>query len=151
MTGLKESERRPARREGLRGALNPMRAAGYALYDTWLLASFYNTFLYATTPDFRQALFSTTLVSLVALAVTIVAYPRLVRHADKLVLSLRNCVGSGAVLTAGTLLSALADGSTAPGGAMLFVSAVLTGVSSGLLFLGWGRLYAEAGTRAALA
>ena len=137
-------------REGVRGRLSWPRAAGYALYNVWLLSSFYNSFLYLRTSDFRSALYHTTLISLAVLTVTVVAFPRLVRNADKHALSLRNCAGSGALMAIGTVLTVTADGSTPVGAGLLAASAVLTGVCSGTLFLGWGSMYADVGTRVAL-
>ena len=148
--GASASVSKTPERDAGRRAVRPLRVGGYLLYDAWLLSSFYNTFLYLATPDFRSALYQSTLESLVALAATVLLFPRLASRPDKRVLSLRCCVGAGTGLALFTLLVTLADGSTPVGAALLHVCAVGTGLCSGLLFLGWSRLYADIGTRAAL-
>lgn len=137
-------------RETARGRLSALRVAGYLLYNAWLLATFYNTFLYGATADFRWALYNNTLLSLIVLALTLLLYPRLVEHGDKRVLSRRASLGSGIAMALSTSMLVFADGSTVSGIVLIVASGIGTGISSGILFLGWCRLYADAGTRVAL-
>lgn len=130
--------------------VSPVRVTGFALYNTWLLSTFYNTFLFLSAADFREALYLNQMLSLGVLALTLVAFPIVVRHADKWVLSLRLSTAAGALLALFTSLLAFADPDTAVGCALIAASGVGTGVSSGTLFLGWGRLYADVGPRTAM-
>ena len=115
--------------------VSPVRIAGFALYNTWLLSTFYNTFLFLSAADFREALYLNQMLSLGVLALTLVTFPIVVRHADKWVLSLRLSTAAGALLALCTSLLAFADPDTAVGCALIAASGVGTGVSSGTLFL----------------
>ena len=139
-----------ATREGERGSFAPLRVVGYLLYCAWLLSAFYNDFLYRATPDFRSALYINTLLSLIVLACTILIFPLIERRADKWVLSRRCILISGIVFSSATALLCLSNAATTSGRALVALSSLGTGIGSGLLFLGWGRLYADVGTRVAL-
>ena len=137
-------------REGARGAISPQRIVGYLFYGAWLLSAFYNEFFYRSTPDFRSVLYSNTLMSLIVLSLTILVFPRIERRADKWVLSRRCIAISGLVLAGATALLCFSNAETSSGRVLVGLSSLGTGIGSGLLFLGWGRLYADTGTRVAL-
>lgn len=131
--------------------VSPGRATGFALYNLWLLSTFYNTFLFISAPsNFREVLYLNQTLSLAVLALTLLVLPLALRRADKWVLSQRLSLGAGAVLALFTALLAFADPDTPVGFALIVASSVGTGVASGALFLGWGRLYADVGTRCAM-
>lgn len=138
--------------EGLpRERFSPMRTTGYTLYCSWVLATFYSTFLYASAPDFRYALYLHMFASLAALALCLFFIARFVKRADKWVLSRRVIYPTTAVLSVVTLSISLIDPSSSPFGVSLIVTiALMSGISSGVLFLGWARLFTDAGTKVAL-
>ncbi len=123
------------------------RVGGYALYCSWMLATFYNTFLFDAATDFRATLYLNTLVSLGVLSATLALVPLLVRKADKWVLSKRFTLSASIVMALSTVLLYFANAGTGSGLVATLLSAVLTGLSSGLLFLGWCRVYADVGPR----
>ena len=143
----------PARTTGaaLARLASPVRLVGYTLYNTWLLSTFYNTFLFLSAGEgFRDALYMNQMLSLGVLALALLVLPIALPRTDKRVLSRRFSQGAGAVLAVFTALLAFADPATLAGDALIVASSVGTGLASGALFLGWGRLYADVGTRLAM-
>ncbi len=142
-----------SRRGGLQARLpeelSPLRILGVGLYNMWILSVFYNDYLYATASDLRATMYLDLFISLVALLLTLILAPRLLPRPDKMVLSRRLIYISGAVLAASTVMLGLSDRATAVGRVLMGVGGVTSGVSSGLLFLGWARLFADVGTRRA--
>lgn len=130
--------------------VSPARTAGFALYNTWLLSTFYNTFLFLSAADFREALYLNQMLSLGLLALTLAVFPAVARHADKWVLSLRLSTAAGVLLALFTSLLAFADPDASVGRVLIVASGMGTGASSAVLFLGWGRLYADVGPRVAM-
>lgn len=133
-----------------RERFSALRTAGYTLYCAWVLASFYCTFLYTSALDYREALYLHMFVSLVALAFIIFLVSRFLKRADKWVLSKWVIYSSAGVMCASTFAFSFFDSQSTPGFILIIIFALLTGFSSGVLFLGWGRLFADAGTRIAL-
>ncbi|MBM6999037.1 hypothetical protein I3I95_02655 [bacterium] len=126
------------------------RVVGYGLYDTWILACFYNTFMLNADQDFRALLYVNMIVSMTSLSLTLGLLPALCRRADKWVLSKTFVVGGGVAMGIATALS-MPAGLTSPFGiACAVVGAITTGVASGVLLLGWFRLFADLGSRLAL-
>lgn len=136
--------------EQLKERFNPLRWAGFSAYLAWMLATFYNTFLLVGAQDMRQTLYVNMLVSLGVLAITLVSVPLIFRRADKQVLSKRVVILCGSVMVISTAILPLADTSTLFGFVITLLSAIFTGASSGVLFLGWCRLYADVGPRPAM-
>ncbi len=126
------------------------RTVGFGLYNTWILATFYNTYLFNESGDFRSTLYLNMLVSLACLVATLLVVPRVVPRCDKWVLSKSFAFGAGTVMTLATVLLAFADTSSALGVNATVASGVLTGFSSGVLLMGWGRLYTDVGPRTAM-
>lgn len=131
-------------------SVSPVRVVGYSLYNFWLLATFYNTFLFLSASDFRGALYMNQMLSLGVLALTLALLPIALKRADKWVLSQRFALGAGLALAAFTALLAFADPAAPLGVGLIVASGIGTGVSSGVLFLGWGRLYSDVGPRLAM-
>ena len=129
--------------------LVPRRLAGFTLYNAWLLSVFYNTFIYVNATDMRGSLYLSMLVSMVALVITMALLPR-IQRADKRVLSKRLTIGPGVAMALATLMLGLADLAGPLDSVVFWLGAALTGVSSGILFLGWCRLYADAPPRTAI-
>lgn len=131
--------------------ISRLRIMGYTLYCSWVLAVFYSTFLYVSAPDFREVLYSNQIVSLIALALTLLLFSLIVKRADKWVLSLRMIIPSAVAMTLATALLIFADSKTSFGFALIVSSALISGVSSGFLFLGWARIFTDTGSRIAMA
>lgn len=132
--------------EDVGGRLSPARFAGIVFYHSWMLTMFYGTSIYGMAQDFRHTMYVNMLVSLLFLALANFAMARIGRKADKLVLSRRVSFTAGGLLAAATLISFFSNFHTAWGLAALYFTAVTTGICSGVLFLGWVRLYADAGS-----
>lgn len=136
---------------GTRRELSPVRIGGYALYNLWMCVIFYNTFFFLSASEgVREVLYLDQMLSLGLLTATLCGMPIVLKHADKWVLSRHFIWGAGVVLVVSTSLLMLAVPGTAVGTALIVASAMGSGVSSGVLFLGWGRLYADVGTRTAM-
>ena len=136
---------------GTRRELSPVRIGGYALYNLWMSVIFYNTFFFLSASEgVREVLYLDQMLSLGMLTATLFGMPFVLKHADKWVLSRHFIWGAGAILVVFTSLLMLVVPGTAVGTTLIVVSAVGSGVSSGVLFLGWGRLYADVGTRTAM-
>ena len=126
------------------------RVVGYALYDAWILACFYNTFMLNADQDFRALLYVNMLVSMTSLSLTLGLLPALCRRADKWVLSKTLVIGGGVAMGIATALSMPAGLTSTFGVACAVIGAITTGAASGVLLLGWFRLFADLGSRLAL-
>ena len=127
-----------------------LRVFGVGLYNLWILVVFYNDYLYLRADDLRGAMYASLFISLVFLIGTIVLAPRFLPRADKMVLSKRIIYPSGVVLALSTVAFALCDTTPGLGWALVVFGGVASGVSSGLLLLGWARLFSDVGTRPAM-
>ena len=128
----------------------PQRAAGMTLHCTWMLAAFYSAVLFGTADDFRLAMYLNMFVSLAFLTLTLLLAAKLLKRGDKRVLSKRVVFGASVPLAVATFLLYFGSLATALSTVFVVASAVVTGVCSAFLFLGWCRLYADAGTRVAI-
>ncbi len=144
----------PQPREERLGALrqlSPTRVVGFALYNLWMCAIFYNTFFFLSAQgETRPVLYLDQMLSLGILAVTFGLFSFVVRNPDRRVLSRNLIAGAAVVLTAFTALLLFVTSIEGLSAVLIVVSAVGTGLSSGALFLGWGRLYGDVGARLAL-
>lgn len=130
----------------VKGRLSLSRFLGFALYCTWVLGLFYSAALYDASSDFRAEMYLNLFVSLGTLGLTLLGCALLMKRGDKRVLSRRVVYFATALLAFATAM--LRFGSLVDGGLVVLLgSAVATGFSSALLFLGWFRLYADAGSR----
>ena len=132
--------------------LSALRIAGYALYNLWLCAIFYNTFFFLSAEgETRPVLYFDQMLSLALLAVALGSFSFAVRNSDKRVLSRNVIAGATAALVASTALLLFVNSIEGLSAVLIVVSAVGTGLASGTLFLGWGRLYSDVGARRAMA
>ena len=130
--------------------LSALRIAGYTLYCTWVLGVFYSTFLYVSADDFRYALYLNLFVSMLALALVLILVASLLKRANKWVLSKWVIIPTTSVMAVATATLIFVDSNTTLGFVLTIVSACLTGFSSGLLFLGWIRIFTDVGSRVAM-
>lgn len=126
------------------------RFAGMSLHATWVLAAFYSAVLYGTASDFRAAMYVNMFVSLAFLAVTSLVAARFLKNGDKLVLSKHMTIGASVPLALATFLLYFGSLESPQEVALVVASGIVTGVCSAVLFLGWYRLYTDAGTRVAI-
>lgn len=126
------------------------RILGYTLYCSWVLSVFYCTFLYISAVDFRSALYTNLTLSLVSLALTLILVALFLKQADKWVLSLRVIVPSSLFMAAATVVLVFIDNDTFMGMILIFASAIVTGVTSAFLFLGWIRIFTDIGSKVAM-
>ncbi len=130
--------------------VSALRVCGAALYNMWVLAVFYNDYLYIGADDLRGSMYASLLISLAALLLTLLLAPRLLPRPDKMVLSRRVIHASGVLLALSTVALCLCDTTSALGWTLVVAGGAVSGVASGMLFLGWARLFADVGTRQAM-
>lgn len=139
--------------EGMRDLLSgasPLRIFGAGLYNTWILSVFYNDYLYMAATDLRGTMYLSLFISLAALLLTLLLAPRLMPRPDKMVLSKRVISVSGIAMALSTVALCCCDVTTTLGLVLVVADGVISGVSSGLLFLGWARLFSDVGTHRAM-
>ena len=130
--------------EGMRDLLSgvsPLRVFGAGLYNTWILSVFYNDCLYMAATDLRGAMYLSLFISLAALLLTLLLAPRLMPRPDKMVLSKKVIFASGITMALSTVALCCCDVTTTLGFVLVVAGGVVSGVSSGLLFLGLARLF----------
>ena len=139
--------------EGMRDLLSgasPLRVFGAGLYNTWILSVFYNDYLYMAATDLRGTMYLSLFISLAALLLTLLLAPRLMPRPDKMVLSKRVISVSGIAMALSTVALCCCDVTATLGLVLVVAGGVISGVSSGLLFLGWARLFSDVGTHRAM-
>ena len=139
--------------EGMHDLLSgasPLRIFGAGLYNTWILSVFYNDYLYMAATDLRGTMYLSLFISLVALLLTLLLAPRLMPRPDKMVLSKRVISVSGIAMALSTVALCCCDVTATLGLVLVVAGGVISGVSSGLLFLGWARLFSDVGTHRAM-
>ena len=139
--------------EGMRDLLSgasPLRIFGAGLYNTWILSVFYNDYLYMAAADLRGTMYLSLFISLAALLLTLLLAPRLMPRPDKMVLSKRVISVSGIAMALSTVALCCCDVTATLGLVLVVAGGVISGVSSGLLFLGWARLFSDVGTHRAM-
>ena len=134
----------------LRSGASPLRIFGAGLYNTWILSVFYNDYLYMAAADLRGTMYLSLFISLAALLLTLLLAPRLMPRPDKMVLSKRVISVSGIAMALSTVALCCCDVTTTLGLVLVVAGGVISGVSSGLLFLGWARLFSDVGTHRAM-
>ena len=139
--------------EGMRDLLSgvsALRIFGAGLYNTWILSVFYNDYLYMAATDLRGTMYLSLFISLVALLLTLFLAPHFLPRPDKMVLSKRVISVSGIAMALSTVALCCCDVTTTLGLVLVVTGGVVSGVSSGLLFLGWARLFSDVGTHRAM-
>lgn len=152
MGETKEGSAAAGERRGLLAEVSALRVFGAGLYNMWILSVFYNDYLYiaAASNDLRGSMYLSLFISLAALLLTLFVAPRVLPRPEKMVLSKRVIYISGAALALSTVALCLCDVTTGLGLVLTVGGGVVSGVSSGVLFLGWARLFSDVGTRRAM-
>lgn len=152
MGEIKESAAHTEEKQGLLSEVSALRVLGAGLYNMWILSVFYNDYLYivAASSDLRGSMYLSLFISLATLLLTLFVAPRALPRPEKMVLSKRVIYISGVALALSTVALCLCDVTTAFGLVLAVVGSVVSGVSSGVLFLGWARLFSDVGTRRAM-
>lgn len=129
--------------------LSLKRIAGVALLWLWMIMMFYSIVPYGFSSDVRGSLYTSLLISLVAMVVTTLFVAVIVRR--ERVCSNRSIVmGSAIMMSLGSVLTPFSDPTTPMGMLVLGISAVMTGTGSAVLFLCWIELVSGLGGRFAL-
>jgi DNA-binding CsgD family transcriptional regulator len=111
---------------------------------------FYSIVPYLSATDVRGSAYLTLFVSLPAMAVTLIFVIIVARHSGHISANRLLIFGATALTSLGSLLTAFSDTSTPSGTLILGISAILTGVGSAVLFVGWMEAFATCGARRAL-
>ncbi len=120
---------------------------GFVADRTWVHLLFFSMtpfFAWGLGPD---SLFVNMVVSLGALGVALLLLGHAVKNPGRFVLSRYGIVAAALICCVGTALTGLAEGTSPSGAALGLICALMTGVSSAPLYLGWVRILAAAGLR----
>ena len=129
--------------------LSLKRVAGAALQWLWMLMMFYSIVPYGYSSDVRGSLYTSLLISLVAMVVTMLFVAVIVRR-ERVCANRSIVLGAALMMAAGSVLTPFSDPTTPFGMLALGLSAVMTGTGSAVLFLCWIELEAGVGGRLAL-
>ena len=125
------------------------RIAGVAMLWLWMIMMFYSIVPYGFSSDVRGSLYTSLLISLVSMVVTLLFVAVIVRR--ERMSANRSIVGGAAfMMSAGSALTLFADPTTPVGMLVLGISAVMTGTGSAVVFLCWVELLSGLGGRLAL-
>ena len=130
-------------------SLSLKRIAGFALLWLWMFMMFYSIVPYGFSSDVRGSLYTSLLISLVAMVVTLLFLSVIVRH-ERVSSNRFVVLGSAAMMSVGSVLTPFADPTTPVGMLVLGISAIMTGTGSAVLFVCWVELLSGLGGRLAL-
>ena len=130
-------------------SLSLKRVAGAALQWLWMLMMFYSIVPYGFSSDVRGSLYTSLLISLVAMVVTMLFVAVIVRR-ERVSANRSIVLGSAIMMGVGTVLTPFSDTTTPAGMLVLGLSAVMTGTGSAVLVLCWIELESGLGGRLAL-
>lgn len=125
------------------------RIAGIALLWLWMIMMFYSIVPYGFSSDVRGTLYTSLLISLVAMVVTMLFVAIIVKR-ERVSANRSVVIGSAVMMSLGSALTLFADPTTPVGMLVLGISAVMTGTGSAVLFLCWVELLSGLGGRVAL-
>jgi DNA-binding CsgD family transcriptional regulator/MFS family permease len=111
---------------------------------------FYSTVPHLSSFDVRGSLYMIFFISLSAMAITMLFILIVARRGDRIGSNRFFVFGAAGLTTLGTLAAFFADMSTPGGMLFLGIGAILTGVGSAVLFLGWFEVLSSHGERLAL-
>ena len=120
---------------------------GFAADRTWVHLLFFSMtpfFAWGFGPD---SLFINMALSLGALGVSLLLLGHALKNPGRLVLSRYGIAAAALMCCVGTALTGFAETGSAAGAALGLICALMTGVSSAPLYLGWVRILAAAGLR----
>ncbi|MDR1185556.1 MAG: helix-turn-helix transcriptional regulator [Coriobacteriales bacterium] len=138
------------RERGLNKELSIRRIVGFSLDRLWVLMLFYSVVPHFSSSDVRGSLYMTFFVSLCAMVVTMLFILIVAQRNDELSSNRLFIFGAACLTTLGTIAALFADMSTPGGMLFLGIGAILTGVGSAMLFLGWLEVFASLRERLAL-
>jgi DNA-binding CsgD family transcriptional regulator len=138
------------RERGLNKNLSFRRIVGFSLDRLWVLMLFYSIVPHLSSFDVRGSLYMTFFVSLCAMVVTMLFVLIIAQRNDRLSSNRLFIFGAACLTTLGTVSTLFADMSTPGGMLFLGIGAILTGVGSAMLFLGWLEVFASLRERSAL-
>ncbi|MDR1082464.1 MAG: LuxR C-terminal-related transcriptional regulator [Coriobacteriales bacterium] len=119
------------------------RIAGFSLDRLWVLMMFYSIVPHLSSSDTRGSLYMTFFISLGAMVVTMLFSLIIAQKGDRLSSNRAFILGAAALCSLGTVSAFFADMSTSGGTLFLGVGAILTGVGSAMLFLGWLEVFSS--------
>ena len=134
----------------LKKQLSWARVCGMGLFIAWTFVTFYSIVPYSHAANVRATLYASQLFSLIAMTCTMLFVALVVRRGDALASNKMVVFGAATALTAGTVLTLLADSSTVDGTLLLGFGSVLTGSGSAVVLLCWGEVVSWQGERLAL-
>jgi DNA-binding CsgD family transcriptional regulator len=143
-------QKQKLRERSLNKELSFRRIAGFSLDRLWVLMLFYSIVPHFSSSDVRGSLYMTFFVSLCAMVVTMLFVLIVAQRSDKLSSNKLFIFGAACLTTLGTVATLFADMSTPGGMLFLGIGAILTGVGSAMLFLGWLESFASLRERLAL-
>jgi DNA-binding CsgD family transcriptional regulator len=143
-------QKQKPRERGLNKELSLRRIAGFSLDRLWVLMLFYSIVPHFSSSDVRGSLYMTFFVSLCAMVVTMLFILIIAPRNDRLSSNRLFIFGAACLTTLGTVATLFADMPTPGGMLFLGISAILTGVGSAMLFLGWLEVFASLRERPAL-
>jgi DNA-binding CsgD family transcriptional regulator len=111
---------------------------------------FYSIVPYISATNVRDSAYLTMFVSLPAMAVTLLFIVIAMRQIGQVSSNRFLILGASILTCMGSLLTAFSDAATSSGMLVLGISAIMTGVGSAILFVGWLELFASRGSRLAL-
>jgi DNA-binding CsgD family transcriptional regulator len=126
------------------------RIMGFSLDRLWVLMLFYSIVPHLSSSDVRGSLYTMFFVSLCAMVVTMLFILIIAQRDDRISSSRLFVFGAAGLTTLGTVAAFFSDMSTPSGMLFLGIGAILTGVGSAVLFLGWIEAFTSLGERPAL-
>jgi hypothetical protein len=126
------------------------RLAGFSFDRLWMIMLFYSITPYLSSSNVRDVAYMTLFVSLPAMAITLFFIIIVVKRSERVSLNRRLILGAAILTCLGTLLAAFSDTETSRGMLILGISAILTGIGSAVLFIGWLEIFSSVGARLAL-
>ncbi len=134
----------------LKKQLSGARVCGMGLFLAWTFVTFYSIVPYSHAANVRATLYASQLFSLIAMTCTMLFVALVVHRGDALASNKMVVFGAATAMTAGTVLTLLADNSTVNGTLLLGFGSVLTGSGSAVVLLCWGEVISWQGERLAL-
>ena len=120
---------------------------GFSVDRTWV-----HLFFFSMTPFFAwglgpEFLYANMALSLAALGMTLLFLGHALKNPGRFVLSRYGIAAAALVCCLGTVLTGFAEAGSTPGRALSLICAIMTGISSAPLYLGWARILGASGLR----
>jgi DNA-binding CsgD family transcriptional regulator len=121
--------------------------AGFIADRTWVHLLFFSMTPFVAWGFGSDSLFANMALSLGVLGISLLALGHVFRNPGRFVLSRFGTAAAAILCCMGTCLTGLSEAGSAAGATLGFICALMTGVSSAPLYLGWVRILASAGLR----